>query len=168
MDWASVIPMHPTTVSTRSIRTARRALCLPRRRQAGQGLVEFVLVSVVVLILTMGLADLGRMYYTFLALQTAAGEGASFAQVYPVCVTPANCANPNNVTYRVQNSAPRAGLVDWTNTTVAVDVPHGAVAGEPVEVTVNYHYQLIAPFMNLIVGDDALDLNARASGIILR
>jgi len=72
------------------------------------------------------------------------------------------------VTYRVQNSAPRAGLVDWANTTVAVDVPHGTVAGEPIEVTVNYRYQLIAPFMNLIVGDDAFDLNARASGIILR
>jgi len=58
--------------------------------------------------------------------------------------------------------------VDWANTTVAVDVPHGTVAGEPIEVTVNYRYQLIAPFMNLIVGDDAFDLNARASGIILR
>ena len=160
--------MYPTTVSTRSIRTARFAFLRNRRGQSGQGLVEFVLISVVVLILTMGLADLGRMYYTFLALQTAAGEGASFAQVYPACVTPAHCANPDNVTYRVQNSAPRAGLVDWTNTNVAVDVPHGAVAGEQIEVTVSYRYRLIAPFMNIIVGEDAFDLNARASGIILR
>jgi Flp pilus assembly protein TadG len=138
------------------------------RRPSGQGLVEFVLVSVIVLILTMGLADIGRMYYTFLALQTAAGEGVSYAQVYPSCATSAHCTNPDNVTYRVQNSAPRAGLVDWTNTTVSVDAPHGSDAGQPIDVTVNYEYRLIAPFMNVIIGDDSFEMHARASAVILR
>ncbi len=137
-------------------------------RHAGQGLVEFVLVSVIVLILTMGLADVGRMYYTFLALQTAAGEGVSFAQVYPSCVTSANCANPDNVTFRVRNSAPRAGLVDWTHTTVAVDAPHGSGAGQPIDVIVRYDYRLIAPLMNVIVGGDSFEMQARASAVILR
>ncbi len=137
-------------------------------RHAGQGLVEFVLVSVIVLLITMGLADVGRMYYTFLALQTAAGEGVSFAQVYPSCVTSSNCANPDNVTFRVQNSAPRAGLVDWSSTTVAVDAPHGSDAGQPIDVVVRYQYRLIAPLMNVIVGGDSFVMQARASAVILR
>src|SRR3990172_4698508 len=80
----------------------------PRRtgsgNEKGQSLVEFSLMIIILTSLLLGILDIGRAYFTFLALQDAAGEGASYAAQYPTYVTSSSSADPNNVTYRVKNA----------------------------------------------------------------
>ena len=52
------------------------------RRENGQSLVEMALSMTLLLILLAGVVDLGRAFFTFIALRDAAQEGASYAAVY--------------------------------------------------------------------------------------
>jgi Flp pilus assembly protein TadG len=157
----------------------------PRRRldARGQGLVEFSLTLLFLSVLLLGLLDLGRAYFTYLALKDAAAEGAYFGSAFPQCVndgiinisSPA-CADPNTIPYRVRNSAPRGGLVDWTDPSsaqVVVDLPCGNAnpclkAGEVLTVTVSYRYQLLTPFIGIIANSQTLTLTARSTAVIVR
>jgi Flp pilus assembly protein TadG len=50
-------------------------------KEQGQSLVELSMSLVVLLILVAGLVDLGRAFFTYIALRDAAQEGASYAAV---------------------------------------------------------------------------------------
>jgi Flp pilus assembly protein TadG len=157
----------------------------PRRRldSRGQSLVEFSLTLVFLTVLLMGVLDLGRAYFTYLALKDAAAEGAYYGSAFPQCVDtngvnhawPA-CTGSNTIVYRVRNSAPRGGLVDWTNASalVVVDLPCGAAnpclmqAGEILTVTVSYGYQMLTPFVGAIANGQLLTLTARSTAVIVR
>lgn len=51
---------------------------LTRRRAFGQSVVEFALVLPIILLLLVAIADLGRMYTSFVAVESAAREAADF------------------------------------------------------------------------------------------
>ena len=139
-----------------------------RRRsgERGQSLVEFALMITLLLLLLAGILDLGRAYFTFLALRDAAGEGAYYGSVYPNWHTVADNADPNNVEYRVKNSAPSGGLVNWDTVTVGVNAPDTSPAN-PITVTATYSYTLVTPFIGAIVGSQTLPLTASAVAEIL-
>lgn len=153
-----------------------------RASEQGQSLVEMSLSLVFLTILLMGVLDLGRAYFSYLALKDAAQEGAYYGSAFPQCVqaggvnhnSPA-CADPNTIPYRVRNSATR-GLVDWNDyaAQVSVDLPCGTadpcalLAGQVLTVTVSYHYQLLTPFVGALVSGQALTLTARSSAVIVR
>jgi hypothetical protein len=129
----------------------------------------------VLAVLLMGVLDLGRAYFTYLALKDAAAEGAYFGSVYPQCVdedgiaddSPA-CAGSNNIPYRVMNTAPTGGLVDWTGATVAIEPPLPLEAGEVISVSVAAQYQLLTPFLGAFVNTQTLTLTATSSAVIVR
>lgn len=123
-------------------------------------------MTIVLLVLLMGLLDLGRAYFTFLAMQDAAGEGASFGAVHPTWRTSSDQPDPDNVTYRVKNAAPTGTLVDWSSTTVTVD--GGATAGSMITVTVTTSYRLVTPFVGTLVGSQTLPLRARSVAVVVR
>ena len=52
------------------------------RNESGQSLMELALSMTVLLILLAGVVDLGRAFFTYIALRDAAQEGASYAAVY--------------------------------------------------------------------------------------
>ena len=109
------------------------------RPEKGQSLVEFSLLMVFLVVLLMGLLDLGRAYFTYLALKDAAAEGAYFGSVFPQCVDAdgvdvdgdgleddgAACAGDHNVLHRVQHSAVQGGLVDWNSATITTNAASG-------------------------------------------
>ena len=136
------------------------------RGEKGQSLVEFSLMIIILTSLLLGILDIGRAYFTFLALQDAAGEGASYAAQYPTYITSSNAADPNNVTYRVKNAAPVGTLVDWTSATVTVANSGSIAQGQPITVTVTTSYQLLTPFVGTIVGSQTLPLSAISVAII--
>lgn len=133
----------------------------PSRRQRGQSLVEFAIMVPVLLILLMGLVDLGRAYYTYLALRDAAAEGANFGAVYPHCLSSADCPNPNNIIHRVRQSAPSGGLVNWSDAIISPLVP-SPTPGQSLTVTVSYTYTIITPVVNVIIGSQTMPLTARS------
>ena len=52
------------------------------KKESGQSLVELALSMTLLLILLAGVVDLGRAFFTYIALRDAAQEGASYAAVY--------------------------------------------------------------------------------------
>jgi Flp pilus assembly protein TadG len=146
--------------------------------------VEFSLTVVFLSILLLSLLDLGRAYFTYLQLKDAAAEGAYFGSVYPQCVdinginddsAPA-CGDSNNIPYRVRNSAPRGGLVDWTDASaqITIELPCGTTnpcvmtAGQVLTVTVAYGYRLLTPIAGALSSSQSLTLTARSSAVIIR
>ncbi len=177
----------------RHLLTHRRPMrrLAPRRARppapAGQSLIEFSLMLIFLTVLLMGVLDLGRAYFTYLALKDAAGEGAYFGSAFPQCVdedginndSGQGCGQPaHTIPARVKDTAPRGGLVDWYDRSAAikVDLPcEGAAAGscvledgELLTVTVAYSYQMITPFVGAIANGQALTLTARSSAVIVR
>jgi hypothetical protein len=58
-----------------------------RKIENGQSLVEFSIGAIVILMLLVGVADLGRAFFTFLTIRDAAQEGAVYGAVCPWDVT---------------------------------------------------------------------------------
>ena len=151
------------------------------RAETGQSLVEFTLMMVFLVVLLMGVLDLARAYFTYLALKDAAAEGAYFGSAYPQCVDAdgldvdgdgfeddgAGCAGDHNVLHRVTHSAVQGGLVDWTSADISTTVPV-LETGEVLTVTVSYQYELITPFVGTIANGQVLTLTATSAATIIR
>jgi hypothetical protein len=97
-----------------------------RRREGGQGLVEFALVLPVFLVSMFGLLDVGRLVYTNSALSQAAREGARLGAVEagwigltgPACVSSASAitaTNPGAHVCPANVAAFKAHVVDAVN-----------------------------------------------------
>ena len=54
-----------------------------KRREQGQSLAEFALVLPIVLLILAGVLDLGRAYFSYVAVTDAAAEGAAYASLHP-------------------------------------------------------------------------------------
>ncbi len=135
-----------------------------RHRTRGQSMVEFVLVLPVMLLLLGATIDLGRLFYSYVAVENAAKEGALAGARQPLCDAPGVplCANPNNVVWHVTNEAPN--LVDGSgnslmSTTVACRMPDGTLVqsitdcldGYTYQVTVSMPFTLITPLLSSVV-----------------
>lgn len=138
-----------------------------RRTERGQGLVEFALVVVFLILLVGGTAQLGLMYLVHLALRDASQEGAAYASFDPT--------NTAEVRLRVREAL--AGTVDPASVTVTVTetVPGLFCAGiNPITLESNgirveaaYDMPIIVPFLGALVGGDTLHLRAFADDTIL-
>ncbi|QWK11668.1 MAG: pilus assembly protein [Thermoflexus hugenholtzii] len=155
----------------------------------GQGLVELALSLTVLLLLVMGLIDLGRAFVAWLAIHDAAAEGALYAAVNPYCRNPndslppdadpdVQCTDPNNVQYRAYTRALSEtrwipfSLVDPSRIAVVVEPNQGSSAtpviyeGDPITVTVIYTMPLITPLMQGMLGPELI-IRAQAVQIAL-
>lgn len=127
-----------------------------RRSDAGQALVEFALVLPIFLVLTFGLVDFGRGFYTWLLLTNAAREGARAGAVQSTSTeisnkvylsycsslpaTPGNCSlNPSKM------SAP--GITNAQGP-----------RGEQVTVSLTFDFDFVTPISGMLqlIGGSAL------------
>lgn len=176
-------------------RFTRSLLTRVRNRSAerGQSMVEFCLMVIVLTILVLGVLDIGRAYFTYMALLDASGEGAQFGSVNPTfwcasgddhfdsdgdgdvdgsdtCPTDFAHSDPNTITYRVVNTAPEGTMVDWEAAVVNVAMSDDSLPikpGRTLTVTVETDYVLLTPFVGAIVGDQSLTLSASSSSFTL-
>lgn len=124
---------------------------IPEKLQDGQSLVEMAILMIVLLLIMGGVLDLGRMYFTYLALQNAAGEGAAYGAIYPEWIDSGDNSDPNNIEYRVRTES-TGSLIDWSTTNIQVEVP-SLDGGSPITVTVEYEYDVITPMIQAITGE---------------
>jgi Flp pilus assembly protein TadG len=150
-----------------------RLLRRRRRSEAGQSLVEFAASLVALMLVLSGVLDIGRAFFTFVAIENGAGEGAIFAAYHPTWITEDDVppgvpdSEFQNVTYRASHESP-AGVVDWARATVEVDYDGGvATVGEAVTVTISYSYTVMTPFLHLALEDGILPLRSNAAQTIL-
>jgi hypothetical protein len=119
------------------IKNLRKVYAGKRSKQSleeGQSLVEMMFGMVVVVFIMSGVIDLGRAYFTYVALEDAAGEAAMYLAVNPHCPGDAfvggqwvanngnvtdSCDPPENAVWRAQNAGGGAGLVNWSDGTKA-------------------------------------------------
>ena len=142
-----------------------------RTGSVGQSVVEFAMIVPIALIVLGGTLDMGRFFYTSVAIENAAREGAFYGASDPRCDTSvrAFCDDPNTADWRVRNEAAGLGTVNVTFTCLrsGMTVPvTSCQAGDSYEVDVSTTFDLVTPLLMPILGAD-LTLAASASAVVL-
>ena len=143
------------------------------RGERGQSLVEMTIGFVVLLILLSGLLDLGRAYFTFIAMEDGVGEAALYAAINPTCLyddgDPSNgtCDPPDNAEARARNSG--GALVDWTaaSTIITITCTGSCDLGDTIEATIQYPFELLTPVIPTIANANTLTLTAHATQSVI-
>lgn len=140
-------------------------------RERAQSMVEFGLSLLFLLTLLAGIVDVGRAYFTFVALRDAAQEGASYGAAFPTHCT--------QIRERVKNSSNEPIdlgslddsdihiLIQGVDCNTAVSLGLACTPNEiKVEVVMD-DFQITMPFMGSIVGDQTLSLKADVADTII-
>jgi Flp pilus assembly protein TadG len=128
-----------------------------KRKERGQSLTEFAVGVTFILILLASGMDFGRAYYTYLSVRDAAQEGAAYASIAP--------SDVSGIRARVRESSPDPiDLSSLSDSEITVTVSGAACAGSLVTVTLDYDFELVAPFM----AGTVLHLQAEANDQILQ
>ena len=117
------------------------------QREAGSNLLETALVMPLLILMVVGVADLGRAFQTHITLLNAAREGARYA---------VRDSDPVAIAQRV---VAEAALSRVPLEPGMVSIIHGG-AGQPVEVRVDYPYNT---YIGYIIGLNALTIRAQAT-----
>jgi Flp pilus assembly protein TadG len=115
------------------------------RREAGVSLLETAITIPLLLILLVGVVDIGRAYHTYITVINASREGARFGVNRPWDI--------NGIRTVVRNEASTSG-VDLSGATIIVDQ---SGSGNPVRVTVQVNYPL---FIGGVIGLDTIPISA--------
>jgi Flp pilus assembly protein TadG len=110
-------------------------------KQSGQELVEFAVVLSFILLVLIGVIDLGRVFHASITIASASRTGARYAISYGYDdiggVVTVDAATTGT---RAQNEAQNSGI---TLDSVNVNCPGGCVHGGPVVVTVTHNFQFL-------------------------
>ena len=121
------------------------------RREGGQALVEFSLVSLIFFLLIFGTIDVGRAVWNYNTLAQATREGTRYAIVHGANSSdPSGPASDNDdkIEEVVEKFASGLNLAELD---VAVAWPKGTNSdGDPVTVTSQYTYQPIFNFLGIL------------------
>jgi Flp pilus assembly protein TadG len=138
-----------------------------KKAESAQSFVEVALTLPIMLLILSGLLDLGRLYFTYVALEDGVGEAALYLSINPACRNESDgaaCTNPNNAYFRAVNSGGQE--VDWTKVTVDIE-RSGITVGETVKVTMQYPYELLTPILPSLMGLSHIDLTVVATQTIV-
>ena len=113
--------------------------------ERGANVVEAALVIPLLVIILIGVVDMGRAYYTYISIINAAREGARWGVMHP---TEDLCAK---AAAEAQTNTPPVSL-----TSCNVTKPGGNVSGAPVRVTVQANFSTI---LGSIVGISAFPIS---------
>lgn len=130
------------------------------RRQRGQSLTELAIAFTFLMLLLAGMVDLGRAFFSLVALRDAAQEGAVYG-----ALNPTDTAGIENHVRTSSNSP--VNLADTVAVGVSSTIIGSACAGNQVRVTVTYNFQLTMPLIGVIVGSQQLPLSATMTNTII-
>jgi hypothetical protein len=126
-------------------------------RSQGQSLIEFAFTLVILIIVLMGIVDLGRAIFTYLALRDAAQEGASYASY-----------NPHDTTGILNRVCGSSNTVSDLCAGPDVDIQINAVPPNGVRVRVLLdNFTLVTPFLGAIIGTQTISISASVTDTIL-
>jgi hypothetical protein len=155
-----------------------------RRRERGQSLVESLFGFTIMLFILSGLLDLGRLYFTYVAMEDAVGEASLYLSINPDCpyLSSTGCSGINN---SAESRALRAAggwvTLDTAGSTLLVacydkddnstkNCPDAEV-GDTVEVVLQYDFKLllaVIPEINSAAADPTIiTLTSHATQVII-
>jgi TadE-like protein len=132
-----------------------------KKKEIGQSMVELAFSITFLMVLLAGTIDLGRAFFTWLALRDAAQEGASYGSVYPSRV--------DLIKYRVWDNLGQVINNPQTNVSVTVGYIDHPCLGNTILVSVDYpDFPLTMPFLGTIVGSQTISIHATVNDSILK
>lgn len=140
-----------------------RKIIAANQEEQGQSLTELALTLTFILILLAGVVDLGRAFFTFMALRDSAQEGAAYGSINPTD----NVGIENRVRYasnmlRDLSDNPNA------NITVSMGFSGPLCTGNDITVRVEYHnFRFTMPFIGMFRGSQTIPIKATVTDTIL-
>lgn len=130
-----------------------------RKGERGQSLLELALTMTILLILLAGIVDLGRAFFTYMALRDAVQEGAIYGSINPTLTQEIK----NHVRY---NSDLVQGIIEDDD--ITVQVIGTACTGNGIRVSATYDgFSLTMPFLGSILGRQTISISASVTDTIL-
>ncbi len=150
---------------------------IARQKLSGQSLIEFALVFPLIILLVMGLFDIGRAILYYSALNTAVREGTRLAIVQPDCdylsnpgacdgayleSYPLNCASAaSTANVKICNEIANKffGIGDLSTSTITIDHTTSSTDDPEIDITIDYLFTPITPGIALL-GDLTMQVNS--------
>lgn len=127
--------------------------------EKGQSLIEFAFTLVIILVLLVGMIDLGRAIFTYLALRDGAQEGAAYASYEPTGNVTARVCSSSNM---LQDECSRGHI------NIETTILGSPCAGNGVQVRVTYpSFTLVTPFLGSLLGTQTIAISASVTDTIL-
>lgn len=128
----------------------------------GQSMVEFAFSAVIILLLLVGVVDLGRAYFAYMTLRDAVQEGALYGSTYP--------NDFEGIKNRVRGTAKfPVDLSDTVNVIVPEpEIIGQACAGHSIKVQVIHNFTITTPFLGTVLGTQTVPIKASITDTILR
>ena len=128
-------------------------------KERGQSLVETAIALVILLLLVGGIVDLGRAFFTFMALRDSVQEGALYGPVNPTVTTEIK----NHV---LDSSDMIPDLISSGD--ISVTIIGTACTGNGIQVTATYSdFPLTMPFIGTVLGGQTISISATVTDTIL-
>jgi Flp pilus assembly protein TadG len=137
------------------------------KSEKGQSLLELGVSVTILLLILVGVIELGMIFFQYIAMRDAAQEGAAYATIYPTACNQA-IERVKKDLYNVDPSQ-----VDVTVEVNGVLCHHATVAdacaSKEVRVTVHQaEYPITMPLLGSFLGKQTLDIKASVTGTIIR
>jgi Flp pilus assembly protein TadG len=126
-----------------------------RRRSRGQALVELALITPVAVVLLASAVDLGRLFYSRIAIVNAAREGAFEASIHPTSYLlgqPCDKATNRVICRAINETAGSFVSVSPSDVALTCSPDCGQTLGNSVSVTVTGHFSLLTPVLAVFTG----------------
>ena len=129
------------------------------RSERGQSLTEMALSMVILLILLGGVVDLGRAFFTYMALRDSVQEGALYGSINPTLT--------QEIKNHVLNSSEMIpDLI--TNDDITVELIGAACTGNSIRVMAVYpDFPVTMPLLGTILGRQTVSISASVIDTIL-
>ena len=128
-------------------------------RERGQSFVELAIYLVILLLLVGGVVDLGRGFFSFMALRDSVQEGALYGSINPT------------LTQEIKNHVLDSSnmIPDMIgNDDITVTVIGTACTGNGIQVTATYSdFPITMPFMGAVLGSQTISISASVTDTIL-
>ncbi len=125
----------------------------------GQSMVEFAFSLVILITLVVGIVDVGRALFTYMALRDAAQEGAQYASIHPTALS--------DIESRVRNGSDLLQSIT-ADTVIQVTLIGSACTGNGITGQVSYNnFPLTMPFLGAILGSQTIAISTSVTDTIL-
>jgi len=120
-----------------------------RRKEEGQGLVEFALILMVLVLVVFGVLDLGRAFHSLITITNASCEGARYLTKHPLD-NDNDFAGTKNAAINEADGAIIVLTPDQVEVTLCLDEDAitGCDSGTPVRVEVSYSFEFMMGFFS--------------------
>ncbi len=130
-----------------------------RNEERGQSLVEMAVALVILLLLVGGVVDIGRAYFTYMAMRDSVQEGALYGSINPTLT--------QEIKNHVLDSSDMIPDI-LSNDDITVEVIGAPCTGNGIRVTVEYDdFPLTMPFIGAVIGGQTVPISATVTDTIL-